>query len=479
MIDVVAVDVAAGVQNVSGVASNEVVVSIVVVGDEDDGVCVNDFLGSEVDAGDLVVEFVGADPCVVDVDFGSEFQEFGDDPSGWGFSGVVGVLLVSDAENEYAAAVDGLLAIIEAELNAFGDVGWHGVVDVVCNLDKFGDRAEFSLELPREVGGVDGKAMAPDAGPWVEGHEAERLGFRCVDHIPEVNTQFSRVDGDFVDECDVDMAKGVFEEFGELGFFGAFGGEGGVDEVVVEGLDDNEGGIVDAGDDFRGALKVPGFVAWVDTFGGEAEVEVFARGQSGGLFDDWAKKVLGGARVSGGFEDSGGAGGDCAPDDLCCGLDVAHVGGTVAQRGGDGDDDDVVVGEVSFFAGCRVAASCSGVGDVLVGDVVDMASVVVETIDFVLVEVEANDGVPGFCGADRDRKADVALADDYNRLLGQVDAALTRVHYFALYSRVDRPKVELASQVLRNHVGNVELGRACGVGYPWVLANVTSLGVSD
>ncbi len=274
--DVVALDAAASVEDVGGVVCDEVVVGVVVVGDDDDGVGLGEFVGGEVDAGDLVVKFVGSDPGIVHVDVGSEVKEFGDDASGGGFSGVVGVLFVGDAEDKDAAAVDRLLAVVEAELDPFGHMGGHVVVDLVGDFDKLGDGAEFSFELPGEIGGIDGKAVTADAWSGVEGHEPEGFGFGGVDDVPEVDAELAGVDGEFVDEGDVDVAEGVLEEFGQFGFFGSFGGEGAVDEVVVEGLHGLEGGLVDSGDDFGGALEVPGLVAGVDAFGGEAEVEVFA-----------------------------------------------------------------------------------------------------------------------------------------------------------------------------------------------------------
>ncbi len=69
--------------------------------------------------------------------------------------------------------------------------------------------------------------------------------------------------------------------------------------------------------------------------------------------------------------------------------------------------------------GGAVAAGVQSVGDVLVGDVVDMAGGAVETIDFGFVEVESGDGVAGLDGADGDGEADVALADDDNLVSSQ------------------------------------------------------------
>ena len=54
--------------------------------------------------------------------------------------------------------------------------------------------------------------MASDAGPGVEGHEAEGLGGRGIDCLPYVDAKFGGEDGQFVDQGNVDVPKGIFEE---------------------------------------------------------------------------------------------------------------------------------------------------------------------------------------------------------------------------------------------------------------------------
>jgi hypothetical protein len=87
-----------------------------------------------------------------------------------------------------------------------------------------------------------GMQCPPTPGPGWKGWKPKGL----------VDAEFVAEDGHFVDEGDVDVAVGVFQEFGRLGFAGAFGGDDGVDEFAVEG-----GGGVGAGggvaaDDFGG-----------------------------------------------------------------------------------------------------------------------------------------------------------------------------------------------------------------------------------
>ncbi len=46
----------------------------------------------------------------------------------------------------------------------------------------------------------------------IEGHEAERLGLRRLDDLPDVDVHLVAHQRDFVDQSDVDCAKRVFEQ---------------------------------------------------------------------------------------------------------------------------------------------------------------------------------------------------------------------------------------------------------------------------
>ena len=92
----------------------------------------------------------------------------------------------------------------------------HRHVDVAGELDEAVDEVELAGP-PGEVVGVDRDAVAADARPRREAHEAERLGRRGVDDLPHVEAHPLAEEGELVDERDVDVAEHVLEELGQLG----------------------------------------------------------------------------------------------------------------------------------------------------------------------------------------------------------------------------------------------------------------------
>src|SRR5437868_7105517 len=56
---------------------------------------------------------------------------------------------------------------------------------------------------PREVVGIAGQAVAADAGAGLEGHEAEGLGRRGIDDLPDGEPEPPAHDGQLVHEGDV------------------------------------------------------------------------------------------------------------------------------------------------------------------------------------------------------------------------------------------------------------------------------------
>jgi hypothetical protein len=74
--------------------------------------------------------------------------------------------------------------------------------------------------FPRKIEGVDGDAVAAQAGAGVEGLEAEGLGFGGVDDFVDVDAHLHAELLEFVDQGDVDAAVYVLEELGHLGYGG-------------------------------------------------------------------------------------------------------------------------------------------------------------------------------------------------------------------------------------------------------------------
>src|SRR5450756_234758 len=133
-----------------------------------------------------------------------------------GLTKVADVLLVGDTEYEHACATHGSTDGIERKRYLVYDVARHGIVDLARRLDKLQVDIVL-LGFPRQVEGIDGDAVPPDARPWVERHEAIWLGLGSFDDLPDIHAHLFAQDRKFVDERDVDEPEGVLKQFGHLG----------------------------------------------------------------------------------------------------------------------------------------------------------------------------------------------------------------------------------------------------------------------
>ncbi len=143
---------------------------------------------------------------------------------------VVRVPLVRQAEHQHPGASHRLPPFVQTQQHALDHVGGHVVVDVVRNRDEAGRFAELTLDLPRQVRRVDGKAVPADSRAWVERHVAEWLRTGGVDDLPDVDTKGGGVDRQFVHECDVHVTERVLQQLRQLGLTGAFHDDRDVDE---------------------------------------------------------------------------------------------------------------------------------------------------------------------------------------------------------------------------------------------------------
>ena len=113
----------------------------------------------------------------------------------------------------------------------------------------------------------------PRPGARVEGHEAERLGGRGLDHLPDVHVQAVAHERDLVDEADVHAAEGVLEQLHHLRGLGGGDGDDVVDGACVEGARHPGAGRGHAADDLGGVARVVLRVAGIDALGREGEEE--------------------------------------------------------------------------------------------------------------------------------------------------------------------------------------------------------------
>ena len=104
------------------------------------------------------------DERVHDPQVGAEGRQQLGDAYGRRLAGVAGVLLVGQAEQQQASALDRAPFVVERQRDASSHVVGHVLVDVVGQLDEPERVAELPLDLPGQVARVDRQAVAADAG---------------------------------------------------------------------------------------------------------------------------------------------------------------------------------------------------------------------------------------------------------------------------------------------------------------------------
>ncbi len=95
-------------------------------------------------------------------------------------------------------------------------MGRHRGVDLARKLDEARGHAVFP-RLPGEVERVDRDAVPAQTGAGIEWHEAEGLGGRRVDHLPDIDAHGVVDQLQLVDESDVDGAEDVLGDLHGLG----------------------------------------------------------------------------------------------------------------------------------------------------------------------------------------------------------------------------------------------------------------------
>src|SRR6056297_2699392 len=170
-------------------------------------------LGDQVEAVFLSC-FLGVGPGVVDVDFEVVVLQRLDDVDDSGVSEVRAVFLEGEAQDEdfCAGAVDALLC---HQFDQFaGDVGAHAVVGAAAGQDHLGVEADV-LGLVGQVVRVHADAVAADQ-TGAERQEVP-LGAGGFEYRAGVQAQLAEQHGQFVDQTDIHVALGVFDDFCRLG----------------------------------------------------------------------------------------------------------------------------------------------------------------------------------------------------------------------------------------------------------------------
>ena len=331
---------------------------------------------------------------------------------GGGLAVVVDVRLVGEAEDEDPGAFDGLGAVVEGLGHAVDHPVGHGGVDLAGELDELGVLPELA-RLPGEVEGVDGNAVAAEAGARPEGHEAEGLGGRRGDDLPDVDAHGLVDLLELVDQGDVHAAEGVLGDLGGLGGAAAAHGHEGVDGLGVELGDGLKAGGGVAADDLGDAGDDAVRVARVLALGAEGQVEVGAGLEAAALFEHGAELAVRGAGVGGGFQ------ADEHPLVQVRGDGAARVGdvgdvrlAVLVQRRGHADDDGLDIGADREVVGGAEVAAPDLLGDALGGDVLDVALAGVHGLHLAAIHVDARNIHPRTGELQAERQAHVTQANN-------------------------------------------------------------------
>ena len=166
--------------------------------------------------------------------------------------------------------------LVERVGDLLDDEVGHVGVDFAGQLDEAGAEVEL-LGLPGEIEGIDGDAVAAEAGAGIEGLEAEGLGFGGVDDFVDVDAHAHAELLELVDQRDVDAAIDVFKQLGHLRDGGAADGHDAAEDGAVEGCGQLGGSGTAAADNLGDVVAGDGVVAGIFALGREGDVEAGLR----------------------------------------------------------------------------------------------------------------------------------------------------------------------------------------------------------
>ena len=229
--------------------------------------------GRDRDDAIFAVGRLGVDPGVMDVHLDAialQFLDYVDDP---GVAQVGAVFLEGEAEQQYAGAVNRDIVQGHQSRDLVGDVFAHVVVDAPAGQDHLGVEPDF-LGLVGQVVRVNANAVAThQSGP--ERQEVPLAAGGGEDGVG-VDVHFLEQHRQFVDQGDVDVALGVFDDLGGFGYpdrgrpMGA-----GRDDAPVQRIDEFGRFRGGAGGDFLDGSEPVFLVAGVDALRGVADEEGF------------------------------------------------------------------------------------------------------------------------------------------------------------------------------------------------------------
>src|ERR1043166_7081428 len=96
------------------------------------------------------------------------------------------------------------------------DILGHGGVDFPSQFDE-ARVLSILARLPGQIKWIDWNAMAAQARPRIEGHEAEWLRPGSLDHFPDINAHGAIDDLQLIDQSNINSAKLILDQLGRSG----------------------------------------------------------------------------------------------------------------------------------------------------------------------------------------------------------------------------------------------------------------------
>src|SRR5579872_775596 len=218
----------------------------------------------------------------------------------WRLAPIRNVFLVGHAQHQDLGSFERATSRVQGAHELLAHEIRHEIVDLAGEFDE--PRVEIVLPgFPRQVEWVERNAMPANAGAWVEAHDAEWLGCRCIHDFPDVDIHTVAQQRHLVHECDIHGAKCVLEYLGHFGHARAAYRQDFHDRLLIEGCSKAQASRRHATDDFVSVPRRVTSVSGVDAFRRVGEEIVLADHETGGG-ELRQQDLLGRARVGCAFQ---------------------------------------------------------------------------------------------------------------------------------------------------------------------------------
>ena len=338
------------------------------------------------------------------------------------FAHVVDIFLVGEPDDQHARAVQPLAeAAVERLGHLLDDDARHGGVDLAGKLDEADGHVEFA-RFPNEVEGVDRDAMSAEARAGIEGHEAEGLGARGLDHLPDVDAHRLINELQLVHERDIDRTEDVLGELHRLGGPCVANRHHALDELPIERFRRCGSARTVASHHLGDARGGEIGIARILPLGRIGDEQCFLRDEPAPLQD--RLQYLGGrARIGGGFQHDELTLPQMREQRFGGGDDIGKIGLAVAaERGRHADENGVRFAEPGNVGGGLEAVSAHFL-DRSVRNMPEIRFAGIQLPRFYRIDVIADDAIPRGGERARQRQADIAEADHPDLRLTRSQAA--------------------------------------------------------